>query len=359
VTTMWVTVWRRTRRGRACEGVGRGRSREFSSSNGEPVQGPPPRRGARSLGRVEAQKLGLEDLLATAANEMRYWEFYFDGSLVWRRDVVTQGRSADSWQASGDRSHPDRGRRRRNLTSQHVPGPRCEPVVRLVVQPILSSAARTRFAFEAGQSLTRLRRTSGVTSGTASPCSSRSASTRSASASTLNIASSRVSPYAITPGRLGTLGRFQRPSSSRSTSTVNPWSAIGRVCHSTERPPTEALRTSWCRFLEGTMMRVKPLQRPGSTRHLGSRSTTPTALPMRKTWAARAEGQAQAGSRFQSSGLERRRGRKPGAPPASSRRLHVLGRDVLHVRCEKTTDVLRDPRRRSGDRRRTGPRAPR
>src|SRR5882724_13080137 len=42
-------------------------------------------------GRVEAQKLGLEDLLATAANEMRYWEFYFDGSLVLRRDVVTQG----------------------------------------------------------------------------------------------------------------------------------------------------------------------------------------------------------------------------------------------------------------------------
>jgi len=42
-------------------------------------------------GRVEAQKLGLEDLLATAANEMRYWEFYFDGALMLRRDVVTQG----------------------------------------------------------------------------------------------------------------------------------------------------------------------------------------------------------------------------------------------------------------------------
>ena len=42
-------------------------------------------------GRVEAQKLGLENLLATAANEMRYWEFYFDGSLMLRRDVVTQG----------------------------------------------------------------------------------------------------------------------------------------------------------------------------------------------------------------------------------------------------------------------------
>jgi 2-polyprenyl-6-methoxyphenol hydroxylase-like FAD-dependent oxidoreductase len=42
-------------------------------------------------GRVEAQKLGLEDLLASAANEMRYWEFYFDGALALRRDLVTQG----------------------------------------------------------------------------------------------------------------------------------------------------------------------------------------------------------------------------------------------------------------------------
>src|SRR5258706_1377636 len=42
-------------------------------------------------GRIQAQKLGLEDLFATAANEMRYWEFYFDGALVMRRDLVTQG----------------------------------------------------------------------------------------------------------------------------------------------------------------------------------------------------------------------------------------------------------------------------
>ena len=42
-------------------------------------------------GRVQAQKLGLEDLLATAANEMRYWEFHFDGALMLRRDLVEQG----------------------------------------------------------------------------------------------------------------------------------------------------------------------------------------------------------------------------------------------------------------------------
>ena len=42
-------------------------------------------------GRVQAQKLGLEDLLASAANEMRYWEFYFEGALALRRDLVTQG----------------------------------------------------------------------------------------------------------------------------------------------------------------------------------------------------------------------------------------------------------------------------
>ncbi len=41
-------------------------------------------------GRVEAQKLGLEELLGTASNEMRYWESYFDGALVFRRDLATQ-----------------------------------------------------------------------------------------------------------------------------------------------------------------------------------------------------------------------------------------------------------------------------
>jgi 2-polyprenyl-6-methoxyphenol hydroxylase-like FAD-dependent oxidoreductase len=41
-------------------------------------------------GRVQAEKLGIEDLLGGVSNEMRYWEFYVDGALALRRDVVTQ-----------------------------------------------------------------------------------------------------------------------------------------------------------------------------------------------------------------------------------------------------------------------------
>jgi len=56
-------------------------------------------------------------------------------------------------------------------------------------------------------------------SGTISPCSSRSARTRNASALAFATASSRVPPYVRTPGK-STTSPIQRPSSSSSTSTV-------------------------------------------------------------------------------------------------------------------------------------------
>src|SRR6185295_8496450 len=59
-----------------------------------------------------------------------------------------------------------------------------------------------------------------VTWGIASPCSKRSARTRSASTSALERASSRLEPYANTPGS-ATTSAIQRPSSSRSISTTN------------------------------------------------------------------------------------------------------------------------------------------
>ena len=67
-----------------------------------------------------------------------------------------------------------------------------------------------------------------VTCGIASPCSKRSARTRSASTSALANASSRVEPYAITPGR-ATTSAIQRPSSSRSISTTNLLLAMFRA----------------------------------------------------------------------------------------------------------------------------------
>src|SRR5262249_4008954 len=67
-----------------------------------------------------------------------------------------------------------------------------------------------------------------VTWGIASPCSIRSARTRSASTSALASASSRVDPYAITPGR-ATTSAIQRPSSSRSISTMNFPAAMWRT----------------------------------------------------------------------------------------------------------------------------------
>ena len=56
--------------------------------------------------------------------------------------------------------------------------------------------------------------------GAASPCSRRSATTRSARASTAARASSRVLPYAMTPARSMT-SAIQRPSVSSSSSTLN------------------------------------------------------------------------------------------------------------------------------------------
>src|SRR6266436_1220715 len=50
--------------------------------------------------------------------------------------------------------------------------------------------------------------------GTASPCSSRSAINRNASACTATVACFRVCPYAVTPGR-AEMSASQRPSSSR------------------------------------------------------------------------------------------------------------------------------------------------
>lgn len=70
-------------------------------------------------------------------------------------------------------------------------------------------------------------------SGTSSPCSSRSASARNARAFALATATSRLDPYARTPGR-STTSPIQRPSSSRSISTVK---ALMFVEDTTSRPP--------------------------------------------------------------------------------------------------------------------------
>lgn len=67
-----------------------------------------------------------------------------------------------------------------------------------------------------------------------SPFSMRSATTRSASASAKAIASSRVSPYFITPGSSFT-SAIQRPSSSCSVSTVNCTSVSSRYKWRTTR----------------------------------------------------------------------------------------------------------------------------
>jgi hypothetical protein len=74
-------------------------------------------------------------------------------------------------------------------------------------------------------------------SGPASPCSSLSATTRSASAWTRAWASAGDAPYAKTPGSSGT-SPSQRPSSSRSISTLNLTSAL-RVSFYPDRPAPE------------------------------------------------------------------------------------------------------------------------
>ena len=72
-------------------------------------------------------------------------------------------------------------------------------------------------------------------SGTDSPCSNRSASTRRARALTRATASSRVVPYTMTPGKSG-ISLSQRPSSSRSISMrirmlqdTRPWSSVSNL----------------------------------------------------------------------------------------------------------------------------------
>ena len=74
----------------------------------------------------------------------------------------------------------------------------------------LSSLARWPFAHEAEANTSLI-------SGTSSPCSNRSASTRRASAFTFAVASSKLEPYPKTPGK-STISANQRPSSSCSVS---------------------------------------------------------------------------------------------------------------------------------------------
>lgn len=72
--------------------------------------------------------------------------------------------------------------------------------------------------------------------GEGSPCSIRSATTRSANAFTRLVASSWFSPYAITPGSSMT-SAIQRPSSSRSVSIVNRIYLAGSVRRETLATP--------------------------------------------------------------------------------------------------------------------------
>ena len=72
--------------------------------------------------------------------------------------------------------------------------------------------------------------------GEGSPCSSRSATTRSANAFARLVASSRLSPYAMTPGSSMT-SAIQRPSSSRSVSIVNRICLAGSVRRETLATP--------------------------------------------------------------------------------------------------------------------------
>src|SRR5579871_5704624 len=75
-----------------------------------------------------------------------------------------------------------------------------------------------------------------------SPCSMRSARTRSAKTSTFAITSSRVAPYTITPARSGT-SAIQRPSSSCSISTENIGTlSCGQLLRRPHRPRVKAHR---------------------------------------------------------------------------------------------------------------------
>ena len=82
--------------------------------------------------------------------------------------------------------------------------------------------------------------------GEGSPCSSRSATTRSANAFARLAASSRLSPYAMTPGS-SMISAIQRPSSSRSVSIVNRICLGGSVRRETLATP----RTGTCFWLCG------------------------------------------------------------------------------------------------------------
>ncbi len=101
--------------------------------------------------------------------------------------------------------------------------------------------------------------------GEGSPCSSRSATTRSANAFARLVASSRLSPYAMTPGSSMT-SAIQRPSSSRSVSIVNRICLAGSVRRETLATP----RTGTCAG-EGS-----PCSLPDSIRKAG---TTHARLP--------------------------------------------------------------------------------
>jgi hypothetical protein len=90
------------------------------------------------------------------------------------------------------------------------------PDCRFTVQPIRCNARTTTLARVAGQSVTPVR-TGRASSGTASPCSIRSAMTRGANAAAFCRASASVAPSAITPGSAVT-SAIHLPSSSGSTS---------------------------------------------------------------------------------------------------------------------------------------------
>ena len=144
--------------------------------------------------------------------------------------------SSSSWKASTTSDQPSRA------------SIGCEPTA--VDTPPQPKQRREDAPFAAGQQA-HAASNRPSSSGVGSPCSRRSARTRSASASALAIACSRVGPYAIVPGKAVT-SASQRPSSSRSVSTLNPpafghpqRSSLHAACQLSRSSVISALPPGW------------------------------------------------------------------------------------------------------------------
>src|SRR5207237_10343498 len=126
---------------------------------------------------------------------------YFLGVVEREHDVRPTRPLKNAMRAGGSLDAPSDPQQRR----ENAPRPRGRPLAQAATNRLSSSGAR-------------------------SPCSRRSAITRRARASALASASTRVAPYASTPGS-STTSPIQRPSASSSSSTVSGRSATVSAYH--------------------------------------------------------------------------------------------------------------------------------